>query len=470
MFEIRGTQRSHRYCDGVTRRSLLRAGAVGLAGLTLADERRRTPGGGSPARQRSIINIHLDGGPPQMDTIDLKPDAPSEIRGDFNSIPTSIPGFHVCELMPKIAKMADRFSYLRTVVGSIGQHHAFQTQSGWDEKSLKAFGGRPAMGCVLNRLLGHPTDPAPTYVDMMQGRGLARNSCRPGYLGPAYAPFRPDLSAMFTRELEDGMKTELANLGRDHTTSLKLIHGVTADRLNDRRELTASLDSLKQRLDSSREMDAMDRFTQQAISILTSGRFAEALDLSREDPKIVAMYTPHPDRVERFATSEAPEGARKLLLARRLVEAGVRCVSVSISDFDTHSDNFTRMRQVLPILDTGLSALVTDLEQRGMLDDVTVVVWGEFGRTPKINKNAGRDHWPRVSPAIITGGGLNRGVIIGETDRYAGEVVSRPVDFQEVFATLYHTLGIDPGQVAIEDVTGRPHYLLDRAEPIRELL
>jgi len=443
---------------------------MGVAGLTLADVLRAEALAGSGRSNKAIINIHLDGGPPQMDTIDLKPDAPSEIRGEFDGIPTSMPGFHMSEHMPRLAAMADRFSYIRSIVGSIGKHHAFQTQSGWDENSLRSLGGRPAMGCVLSHLLGRPSDPVPAYVDMMQGRGLVRNSCRPGYLGPAYAPFRPDMSSMFERELEDGMKNELANRGDHHTTSLNLISGLSADRLNDRRSLTAALDSMKRRLDASREMDAMDRFTQQAVSILTSGRFAEALDLSREDPKVVRMYTAGPDSVKRFYTSESPEGSKKLLLARRLVEAGVRCVSVSISDFDTHSDHFNRMRQVLPILDVALSALVTDLEQRGMLDDVTVIAWGEFGRTPKINRKAGRDHWPRVSPAIVTGGGLQRGVIVGETDRYAGEVTSRPVHFQEVMATLYHTLGIDPGHVTIDDATGRPQYLLDHGEPMPELL
>ena len=217
-------------------------------------------------------------------------------------------------------------------------------------------------------------------------------------------------------------------------------------------------------------MEAMDRFTQQAVSILTSGRFADALDLSREDPKIVARYTPGADTIERFTTSEGPESARKLLIARRLVEAGVRCVSVSISDFDTHSNNYPRMRQLLPIVDHAIHALVTDLESRGMLDEVTIVAWGEFGRTPKVNGKGGRDHWPRVSPAILAGGGLKVGQVIGETDRYAGEVVSRPVHYQDVTATLYHALGIDPTAITVTDPNGRPHYLVDHGRPIRELV
>ncbi len=218
-------------------------------------------------------------------------------------------------------------------------------------------------------------------------------------------------------------------------------------------------------------MEAMDRFTQQAASILTSGRFAAALDLSQEPAKMLARYTPpvasSPDR---FYTADDGTAARKLLLARRLIEAGVRCVSVSFSDFDTHADNFGRMRQVLPIVDHALHALVTDLDERGLLGDVAIVAWGEFGRTPKVNKQAGRDHWPEVSLALLAGGGLKGGLVIGATDRQGGRVVSRPVQYQDVFATLYRCLGIDPSATTLTDPNGRPQHLLERAEVIRELI
>jgi hypothetical protein len=303
----------------------------------------------------------------------------------------------------------------------------------------------------------------------MQGRPLVRNSARPGFLGPTCNPFRPDISRMFARELEPGMKKELAARG-SHTIQLTLVDSLTPQRLNDRARLRTAFDAIRRDLDASGSMEAMDRFMQQAASILSSGRFAAAMDLSKEPSKVLERYTPRVAAKARFYTSEDGAAARKLLLARRLVEAGVRCVSVSFSDFDTHANNFGRMQQLLPIVDHALHALVTDLDERDLLGDVAIVVWGEFGRTPKINKNAGRDHWPEVSPALVIGGGLQGGQVIGATDPRGGRVVSRPVQFQEVFATLYHILGIDPSATTLTDPTGRPQHLLERAVPLPELV
>jgi len=472
MLTIQGS--TFRQCDGITRRDGLRIGALSLtgalSGLSLPSLLRAEAAAGRGSSQKSVINIHLDGGPPQMDTIDMKPDGPVEVRGEFLPIKTSLSGFHICELMPKLATIAHQFAFIRSLIGSIGQHHGFQAQSGFDEKDMQSMGGRPAMGSVVAKLLGKPTDSVPAFVDIMQGRPLVRDSARPGFLGPAYRPFRPNMDAMFERPLEEGMKKELAARGAHHATELTLTAGLTLDRLRDRQRLLHSLDRIKRHVDESGMMDAMDRFNQQAIGILTSGKFADALDLSKEDPRIVARYTPAKDGVQRFETSEGPDAARKFLLARRLVEAGVRCVSVSLSDFDTHSSNYPRMRQLLPILDTGLHALITDLDQRGMLDDVTVVVWGEFGRTPKINKSGGRDHWPNVSPAMIAGGGIKAGQVIGSTDRWAGEPKDRPVHFQDVIATLYHNLGIDTAHTTITDPKGRPQFLVTTGQVISELV
>lgn len=465
------TGKSYRHCDGMTRRHFLTAGAAGLGGLALADLLRLEAQAGIRNSRKAIINIHLDGGPPQMDTIDLKPEAPAELRGEFSPIATRIPGFQVCELMPQLAEHADRFAFIRSLVGAAGRHDAFQCQSGFDAKSLASMGGRPAMGCVLTRLLGSPQDPSPTFVDLMLGRPLVRDSARPGFLGPAYKAFRPDISKMFPRELEEGMKKELAAQGANHTVSLKLNASLSVDRLRDRSALLGELDSLRRQVDASGMMDALDRFHQQAAGILLSGNFAEAMDLEREDPRILAHYTPPAAAVSAgHVTSEGPMAARKLLLARRLVEAGVRCVSVSFSDFDTHSANFPRMRQMLPVVDHALGALVSDLEQRGMLDDVSIVVWGEFGRTPKINSKGGRDHWPRVGMALLAGGGIRGGQVIGATDRTAGHAVSRPVHYQDVFATLYRNLGIDALATTLTDPTGRPQYLLDQGQVIGELV
>jgi hypothetical protein len=470
MFTIFG--KPYRHCDGVSRRQFLVAGALGLGGFTLADLLRAEHAAGIGASSKAVINIHLDGGPPHLDLFDLKPDAPAEIRGEFKPIATKVPGLQVCELMPKLAGIADQFAFIRSLVGSAGAHDAFQCQSGFPASDLKTLGGRPALGSVVAKLRGSTRDPAPPFVDLMQGRPLVRNSARPGFLGPTYNPFRPDISKMFARELEPGMKKELAARGANHTVQLTLVDGLTPERLNDRTQLLAAFDRGRRELDASGSMDAMDQFTKQAASILTSGRFAAALDLDKESPKMLERYTPPVSSAgTRFYTAEDGTAARKLLLARRLVEAGVRCVSVSFSDFDTHSDNFPRMRQLLPIVDHALHALVTDLGEKGMLADVAIVAWGEFGRTPRVDaKTGGRHHWPEVSPALLAGGGMKGGQVIGATDRQGGRVVSRPVSFQDVFATLYRTLGIDAATTTVNDPNGRPQHLLDRGEPIRELV
>ena len=455
---------------GVSRRQFLTAGALGLGGLTLADLLRAEAAAGVGASGKAVINIHLDGGPPHLDTIDLKPDAPVEIRGEFKPIATKVSGLRICELMPKAAGIADKFAFIRSLVGSAGAHDAFQCQSGFRADDLKSVGGRPAFGSVIAKLRGSVGDPAPSFVDLMQGRPLVRNSARPGFLGPTYGPFRPDLSKMFSRELEPGMKDELAARGGDPNSQLTLTSGVTPELLTERTRLLADFDLARRDLDASGAMEAMDQFTRQAAGILTSGRLAAALDLGKESPKMLERYTAPASGGARFVTAEDGTAVRKLLLARRLVEAGVRCLSVSFSDFDTHSDNFPRMRQLLPIVDHGLHALVTDLDERGMLGDVAVVVWGEFGRTPKIDaKTGGRHHWPEVSPALLAGGGVKGGQVVGATDRLGGQVASRPVSFQDVFATLYRTLGIDPA-ATLTDPNGRPQQLVDRGEPIRELI
>ena len=453
----------------IDRRRFLSAGTIG--GLTLAGLLRAEAAAGIRSSSKAVINIHLDGGPPQMDTIDLKPNAPAEIRGEFRPIATKMPGFQMCELMPRVASLADRFAFIRSLVGSAGAHDAFQCQSGFPAKDLQSLGGRPALGSVVARLQGSPRDTAPPFVDLMQGRPLVRNSARPGFLGPTYTPFRPDISKLFARELEPGMKGELARRGADHTIRLSLVDGLTVGRLRDRNQLLAGFDNLRRDLDASGAMDAMDRFNQQATSILTSGRFAAALDLDKEPAAMLARYTPPADpNAFRFFTAEDNLSARKLLLARRLVEAGVRCVSVSFSDFDTHSKNFPRMRQLLPIVDHALHALVTDLDERGMLGDVSIVAWGEFGRTPRINKDGGRDHWPEAGPVLLAGGGMKTGQVIGATDRNAGSVVARPVHYQDVFATLYRNLGIDLSTTTIPDPNGRPQHLVESGQAIRELM
>ena len=266
------------------------------------------------------------------------------------------------------------------------------------------------------------------------------------------------------------MQEELARLGAGHTLELDLVDGITVNRLENRVGLMRELDRMRRDIDQLGSMAALDSFTGQALGILSSGRFAAALDLSREDPRVVEKYTPRMKTPgESFYTTEGPEAARKFLIARRMVEAGVRCVSVSLSDFDTHRSNFERMRYLGPLLDHALDTLVADLEERGMLDDVLIVAWGEFGRTPKVNDKAGRDHWPRVAMGIMVGGGMAGGQVIGATDRLAGEAVERPVHYQDVIATLYRHLGIDARTTTVTDTQGRPQHLVKTGRPLAKL-
>ena len=457
-------------CTKVSRRSFLTVGSAGVAGLSLPGILANEAMAATTVRGKSLIMIHLDGGPPQMDLIDPKPYAPSEVRSPFAPISTNVPGLGLTELMPQCARIADKLVFLRSLVGSDGKHHAFQCQSGYGEKALKSIGGRPALGCVVKHLLGRPEDEVPNFIDLMQGRPLVRNSARPGFLGISCKPFRPDISDIWKRELETGMKGELKRLGNDHKTELSLIHDLPVKRLDDRLELLRSIDRFQRDLDTSGSMNAMDQFHQQAYKVLTSGAFAEAMDISAEDPRVVDHYTPEDvSRGTQSYTSEGPDALLKFMLARRLIEAGVRVVSVSLSDFDTHSDNNNRMRHLGPLFDHGFHALVTDLESRGMLDDTIVLAWGEFGRTPKVNSKGGRDHWPSASMGVMAGGGMPGGLVLGATDREAGKVVDRPLAYSDVIATLYRKLGINP-QTIIHDQTGRPHVLMSEGSPVSELV
>jgi hypothetical protein len=446
----------------------LQAGALGAAGLTLADLLRAEAAAGIRSSSKAVINVHLDGGPPHLDMIDLKPDAPVEIRGDFKGIATTLPGLQVCELLPKLASIADKFAFIRSLTASAGAHDAFQCQSGFPTSDLQSLGGRPAMGCVVTKLQGTRADTSPSFVDLMQGRPFVRNSARPGFLGPAYQAFRPDISHLFVRELQEGMKGELARRGDNHTTRFALNDDLSTARLDDRVKLLRGLDRIRRNADTSGMMDAMDGFTQQALGMLTSGRFAQAMDLSQESSASLARYEFQLNG-EQPLTSDNGTAVKKFLLARRLVEAGVRVVSLTLSDYDTHTANFSRLQYMLPVLDHGLHALVTDLDERGLLDDVSIVVWGEFSRTPRVNKNGGRDHWPAAGMALLAGGGMRTGQIIGATDRYGSAITSRAVTYQDVMATLYHNLKIDPG-ATILDPSGRPQYLISQGRPIQEVL
>ena len=247
-----------------------------------------------------------------------------------------------------------------------------------------------------------------------------------------------------------------------------VLNGVTVDRLSDRRTLLTSFDRFRRDVDASGMMTGMDSFQQQALGVLTSSQLLQALDVSKEDPRLRERYGKGDLKVHGDA---APMINEQFLVARRLVEAGARVVTVAYGFWDYHGKNFTNARNDLPLLDQAVHALITDLHERGLDKDVSVVIWGEFGRTPIINKDAGRDHWPRVSSALLAGGGMKTGQVIGATDRLGGEPNERPVTFGEVFATLYHNLGIDVSKVTVPDLSGRPNYLVpDGAQPMRELV
>jgi hypothetical protein len=274
----------------------------------------------------------------------------------------------------------------------------------------------------------------------------ARNG-EPGYLGVAHAPFEPN---------------------RGSGTGDMSLQGMTLDRLHDRAGLLKSFDQLRRDLDATGLMAGMDAFNEQALGVLTSPKLLHALDLSREDARYAERYGKGENKNR---DDGGPRLTDHFLAARRLVEAGARVVTLGFSRWDYHSDNFKQLREDLPLLDSALSALISDLHERGMDKDVAVVVWGEFGRTPTINPKGGRDHWPRVSCAMLAGGGFRHGQVIGATDKHAGEAIERPVAFGEVFSSLYHHLGIDVTKATLDDLSGRPQYLIDgNHAPLPELV
>jgi hypothetical protein len=300
---------------------------------------------------------------------------------------------------------------------------------------------------VLSKLHGaaHPAMPPFVGLSPKMGHMPWAESGPPGFLGVAHAPFKPDGEG----------KADM------------VLNGVTLDRLGDRRALLTGFDHFRREADASGMMDGVDRFNDQAFGVLTSSRLMEALDISKEDPKVRERYGKGDPKNR---NDGGPKLMEHFLIARRLVEAGSRCVTLAFSRWDHHGGNFDACRQEMPMLDQGLTALLDDLYHRGLEKDVSVVVWGEFGRTPKINKDAGRDHWPNVSCALLAGGGMRTGQIIGSTDRLGAEAKDRPVHFQEVFATLYNRLGIDVSQTTLPDLSGRPQYLVDHHSPMSELI
>jgi hypothetical protein len=386
---------------------------------------------------------------------DLKPEAPREIRGEFRPIKTNVPGIEICELFPRLARLADKLVIVRSLVGSDGDHDAYQCMTGRSRRARPPAGGWPTFGACVSKLEGPARFGVPPNLALFYATGHRSwgEAGKGGFLGPAHAPV--GLFGTKGTGPAEGM----------------VLQGITLERLRERRNLLAALDGFRRRVDESDALRAADHHSQEAFSILTSSKLAEALDLSREDPRVLERYG---EDDPAFQRDGAPRMLRNFLLARRLVEAGARVVSLNYSRWDWHGGdgmNFPKSRDEFPRLDQGLSALCEDLHDRGLARDVSVVVWGEFGRTPKINRMNSRDHWPQVNAALLFGGGMRTGQVIGATNRHGEHAVARPVTFQEIFATLYHNLGIDARAATVADLGGRPQYLVEPdAEPMRELV
>ncbi len=441
------------FCDRVSRRSFLKVGSLGLTGLTLpgllaADARA----GAAGKPHKSVILIYLVGGPPHQDIFDIKTRAPREIAGPFRPIRTNVPGIEICEHLPMLAQRMDRLVPIRSVVGAQHDHDATQCYTGRPPTGAPS-GGWPQLGSVVARLQP-PREPgvSPFVSLCYTTTHPPYNEPGPGFLGLSNDSFRP--------------------MGPSRHDMV--LQGITHDQLGDRHTLLRSLDRFRRQADASGKMHGMDAFTEQAMGILTSSRMADALDLSKEDPRTVARYGTGDEKIH-IDENGAPRVPQSFLVARRLVEAGARVVTLNYSKWDWHGHPygsiFDRCQEDLTVFDKAFSALIDDLHDRGLERDVTVAVWGEFGRTPTINKNVGRDHWPRVAFGLLAGGGMRTGQVIGATDRLGGEAVERPVTFPELFATLYHNLGIDVNTTTVPDLNGRPQYLVDgTAQPLREVV
>ena len=432
---------SRAYCDGLSRRSFLKAGALGFLGLPDYLRHVQAAAAEGQAADRSAIFIFLHGGPPHLDTFDLKPDAPAEVRGEFKPIPTNVPGVAVCELLPRLARQADKFALLRGVTHNQSEHtlgRRFLTTGNPPTPALQY----PGYGSVVSKEYRSPAG-VPPYIKLDFGSDLAAaETTQPaGYLGVAYNPFKVNGDPN----------------GRDFgVRALSLPQGLSRERIDARRGLLEGLDTAFREAEvKSQDLEGLDKFYQQAFDMLNAPRAREAFDLSREPAGVR-------DRYGRHSFGQA------CLLARRLVEAGVRFVTINFASWDWHSDNFKAARNKLPQLDAGVAGLLEDLAGRGLLEKTAVLLTGEFGRTPKVNERGGRDHWSRAMSVVMAGAGIKGGQVIGKTNNKAEEPVENPVKPEDVAVSFYRALGIDPAK-EYHTAAGRPIEIVRGGKVIREL-
>jgi hypothetical protein len=436
------------------RRSFVKAGVLGAAGLSLADLLRTEARAASKTRLPSVIILWMRGGPSHIDMWDPKPDAPPEYRGQFGVSSTKVPGIQLSDLLPMCGRVMDKWSIIRSL------HHNDPGHSTGDQLCFTGYptgpnpdeNHMPSCGSIVSKQLGEKTPHLPAYVMIpreVPGTGAA-------YLGVAHRAF------------ETG--ADPANAGPFRVPNFERLAGISAERIEDRRTLQAGFDQLRRDLDNSGQMDAMDRFNRQAWDMLTSPAARDAFDLDREPAAVRDRYGFMPAYDPKASNRcGAPAWSQRILLARRLVEAGVRLVTVDLRWWDTHVKGFESLRDgFLPRFDKAYSALIEDLDQRGLLSSTLVIAWGEFGRTPKVNNDAGRDHYPNVFSAALAGGPIRGGRVLGESDEKGAFPKANPKTPLDVLATLYQHLGIDTA-VQYLDRTGRPHPVLPDGKPIEEL-
>jgi len=442
----------------MNRRGFVRAGFLGCAGLTLASllklEQAARADGRSVSRDKSVIILWMRGGPSQHETWDPKPDAPAEIRGAFGAMSTKVPGIQICDLLPKCARIMDKWSIIRSLHHNDAGHSRGDQIcfTGYPPGKVDGENYYPSCGSIVAKQMQHLNRKLPAYVVIprnVPGTGAA-------YLGTRYAA------------LETGADPAIP--GPFSVPNFNLAEGISFDRLGGRRDLLAGMDRLRRDADTAGQLDAMDEFQQQAWEIVSGNEARTAFDLDAEPAKIRERYgfmpefkAPTPDRCS------VPAWSQRILLARRLVESGVRLVTVDCRWWDTHVKGYETMRDgFLPRWDQAYSALIEDLHQRGLLETTMVIAWGEFGRSPKVNTTGGRDHWPGVFSAAIAGGGVRGGRVVGSSDPKGGEPADNAKSPQDVLATMYRHLGIDM-TAQYSDNSGRPHPVLPDGSPIDEL-